>query len=71
MFDDWWRQMARGTILVAGLMSACAAPGRGVQARVPAVAAPAPDAAIDRAGVGAVPALTGARPSASRISVAR
>lgn len=35
---EWWRQLARGTICVAGLMSACTAPGRGVQARVPGAA---------------------------------
>lgn len=41
MYDSWWRQMARGTICVAGLMSACTAPGRGVQVRVPAAVTPA------------------------------
>jgi hypothetical protein len=50
MYDSWWRQMARGTICVAGLMSACTTPGRGVQARVPAAVSPARESASDRLG---------------------
>ena len=66
MRNDWWRQLARGTICVAGLRSACTAPGRGVQARVPGVSShPRPATAATRAA-GTAPAA-GDAPSASAL----
>jgi hypothetical protein len=58
MRNDWWRQLARGTICVAGLMSACTTPGRGVQARVPAALSPARESASDRLGSGTPSAVS-------------
>lgn len=66
MRNEWWRQLARGTICVAGLMSACTAPGRGVQARVPGVASSPRPATAATGGASAAPAGGGA-PSASAL----
>jgi len=66
MHDPWWLKMARGTICVAGLMSACTAPGRGVNARVPAAAKPQPEAALDRVGATMPTPSPAARQATSR-----
>ena len=66
MRSDWWRQLARGTICVAGLMSACTAPGRGVQARVPGVSRHPRPATAATVAPSAAPA-GGDAPSASAL----